>query len=85
MNECRIIGYKPCKNKETQENLLRIIIEVNSPDEKQIGNDCVVCFLEDTEQLRNVLNDSREKGLQLYYETTDNIITGKTKIKNFHF
>ena len=69
MKECYIIGYKPCQNKETKENLLRIII----------------CFLNDTEELRNFLNEAIENNTKVYYETTDNIETGKTKITKFHF
>jgi|GEM_PF-6873336 hypothetical protein len=85
MKECYIIGYKPCQNKETKENLLRIIIEIKSQDEKLIGNNAIICFLNDTEELRNFLNEAIENNTKVYYETTDNIETGKTKITKFHF
>ena len=75
MKECYIIGYKPCQNKETKENLLRIIIEIKSQDEKLIGNNAIICFL----------NEAIENNTKVYYETTDNIETGKTKITKFHF
>ena len=85
MKECYIIGYKPCQNKETKEDLLRIIVEIKSKDEKLVGNNVIVCFLEDNEELRNFLNEAIENNTKVYYETTDNIETGKTKITKFHF
>ena len=38
-----------------------------------------------TEELRNFLNEAIENNTKVYYETTDNIETGKTKITKFHF
>ena len=61
MKECYIIGYKPCQNKETKEDLLRIIVEIKSKDEKLVGNNVIVCFLEDKEELRDFLNQAIEE------------------------
>ena len=85
MKECFIIGYKPCQNKETKEDLLRIIISKKSDDINHVGLTAIVCFLEPTDELKNVLDTSIKNGQAVYYETTDNIETGKTRIKSFHF
>lgn len=82
LKECKILGYGTFSEKETGEMMLRILIGVNSTSEKYVG--LMVAppvFLKYNEELEKDLKDYIEGNYEkAYYKTTDNIITGKTKV-----
>lgn len=80
MKKCKIIGYAPCENKETKEELFRIVIGIPSISEKYKGTMTTTAFLEKTNELEKILDKAITNNIDVYYETSENIITGKTKI-----
>lgn len=80
MKKCKIIGYGKFEEKETKEEMLRIVIGIPSISEKYIGIMTTTVFLEYSNQLEDELKEAIDKNLEVYYQTSDNIITGKTKI-----
>lgn len=80
MKKCKIIGYGKFEEKETKEEMLRIVIGIPSISDKYIGTMTTTVFLEYSKQLEEELKEAIEKNLEVYYQTSDNIITGKTKI-----
>lgn len=84
--ECKIIGYGKYNDKETSEEMYRICIAVNSQRENYYGKAVVYAFLPYDEilsnNLKNAINDSSCK---VYYKTTDNIETGRTKVSELIF
>ncbi len=80
--ECKIIGYGTYTDKNTQDKMLRIIIAVRSNKENYKG--LMIprpLFLKHTQELENNLNLAIEdKNIKTYYETTEDIISGKTEI-----
>ena len=80
MKKCKIIGYGKVTTKETKEEMLRIVIGIPSISDKYIGTMTTVVFLEYSKQLEEELQEAIEKNLEVYYQTSDNIISGTTKI-----
>ena len=80
MKKCKIIGYAACENKETKEELFRIVIGIPSISEKYKGTMTTTAFLEKTNELEKTLDKAITNNIDVYYETSENIITGKTKI-----
>ncbi len=82
MKECKILGYGTYVDKETNETKLRVVIGVYRNDDKYIGYQVAPAFLDYTDELSTeivkYLKDDSNK--IAYYETTDNIFTGRTKI-----
>lgn len=85
--ECKILGYGSCNLKDTGEVKLRIIIGVKSNSEKYNGIMIPpAIFLDYNENLEeNLYNAINDESIKCYYETSDNIITGKTKVTNLIF
>lgn len=85
--ECFIIGFGSYAEKETGEMMLRILLGIKSNSENYIGMmvapPVYLKYSEDLEEnLKEAINDSN---IKTYYTTTDNIITGKTKVDNIIF
>ena len=81
--ECRVFGYGKYPDKETGEMMLRVLIGIKSENEKYYGMMIApAIFLKYDEQLEESLKYAIDnKNLtRTYYTTTDNIITGKTKV-----
>ena len=55
MNEkkCKILGYMPCTNKETHEELLRICISIKSDDDRNFGDKATYILLSYNSELEN--------------------------------
>ena len=82
MKECKILGYGKFTEKETQNEMLRIVVGVKSTSENYKGLMTTTAFLNYSRDLEDELNYAIENDLTANYETTDNIISGKTKIVN---
>ena len=80
MKECKIIGYGKFKEKETQEDMFRIVIGIDSTSENYKGTMITTAFLPYDQDLEDELDYAIKNNKKANYETTDNIITGKTKI-----
>ncbi|HIT12250.1 MAG TPA: hypothetical protein IAB58_05610 [Candidatus Pelethosoma merdigallinarum] len=81
--ECKVFGYGKYPDKETGEMMLRVLIGIKSENEKYYGMMIApAIFLKYDEQLEESLKYAIDnKNLtRTYYTTTDNIITGKTKV-----
>ena len=83
MNEkkCKILGYMPWNNKETHEELLRICISIKSDDDRYFGDKATYILLSYNSELENRIKGYINKEYNnAYYKTTDDIISGKTKV-----
>lgn len=80
MKECEIFGFGKFNDKETNEEMLRILIGVESNNEKYTGIMATTIFLPYDKNLEDDLEYARKNKKKASYETTDNIITGKTKV-----
>ena len=80
MKECKIIGYGKFKEKETKEDMFRIVIGIDSTNENYKGTMITTAFLPYNQDLEDELDYAVQNNKKANYETTDNIITGKTKI-----
>ena len=82
--ECKVLGFGKCVIKDTGEAMLRILIGVQSNNENYTG--LMVAppvFLSYNENLERDLSMAiRNENIQTYYTTTDNIISGKTKVSS---
>lgn len=84
--ECIVLGFGDFENKETGEKMLRILLGIRSTNEKYKG--IMVAppvFLNYDEKLKNNLElyiEDNGENLEAFYTTTDNILTGKTKVSN---
>ncbi len=86
MKECKVIGYQECIVKDSQEEMFRICITVKADDEKYRGEKAVYIFLPKEEKLKIDLDNYLDKKYyKCTYETTDNIISGKTKVTKLNF
>ncbi len=83
--ECTIIGFGKYKSKETNEEMLRIIIGIDSISENYTGTMVVAVHLDYSGELEEQLKNAYELGEIVQYTTTDNIVTGKTRINKFIF
>lgn len=80
--ECKILGYHEVTIKETGEVMYRICISLKSKKDKYVGNESLYVFLPINDELKETLNYAIENECIAHYTTTDNIITGKTKVSN---
>lgn len=80
--ECKVLGYHEVTIKETGELMYRICISVKGTKDKYVGNEAVYVFLPIDEELKETLDYAIKYDCVAYYTTTDNIITGKTKVSN---
>lgn len=83
MKECKILGYSKYKDKNSNEDMLRVVVGIPSNREKYIGNLPINVFLKQTEDLLDLLNNAIRNNTEVCYQTKENIISGKTKITNF--
>lgn len=80
MKECKILGYGKFNEKETNNEMLRIVLGIDSNNENYKGTMVTTAFLDYSKDLEDELNYAIDNNKMASYETTDNIITGKTKI-----
>ena len=81
--KCLILGYGTFEDKDTHDEMLRITMAIESNSEKYKGLMATNVFLKSNQILKETLDSAiNDKSLDVYYETTDNIITGKTKVSN---
>lgn len=80
MKECEVFGYGKFKDKDTQEDMLRIVIGIDSRNENYFGTMITTAFLPYNRELEEDLEYAIKNKVYVNYETTDNIITGKTKV-----
>ena len=80
MKKCKIIGYGKFEDKDSKKEMLRIVIGIPSNSENYTGTMVTIAFLEYSDKLCNNLDKAINENLEMYYQTSDNIITGKTKI-----
>lgn len=80
MKTCTVIGYNDYIQKETNEKFLRILVGIDPKSDKFKGLSVILVYLPYTEELKQDLDLSIDNGLMCEYTTTDNILTGKTKI-----
>ena len=85
MKQCTIIGYGKYKKKETQEEMLRIIIGVDSISENYVGTMVVAVHMDYNKDLEEDLKKAIETGEMVEYTTTDNIVSGTTKVNKLIF
>ncbi len=85
MKQCTIIGYGKYKKKETQEEMLRIIIGVDSISENYVGTMVVAVHMDYNKDLEEDLKKAIETGEIVEYTTTDNIVSGTTKVNKLIF
>lgn len=82
MNKCRIFGFNEFTNKN-DEKILRIVIGIESQNERYKGLIPTTVFLKSNDNLIETLKYSIDTKEEIYYECSNNIVTGKTKIINF--
>ena len=80
MKNCQILGYGKYTEKETNNEMIRIVVGIDSTSENYTGTMVTTAFLEYSKDLEDELNYAIKTGAAASYQTTDNIITGKTKI-----
>ena len=80
MKECEIFGYGKFKDKDTQEEMLRIVMGIDSRNDNYVGTMITTAFLPYDKDLEDDLNYAIKNNKTANYESTDNIITGKTKV-----
>lgn len=85
MKECTIIGYGKYTEKEEKKEMLRVIIGIDSISEKYKGIMVAPVHLEYNEKLERNLDMAIKTGEIVNYTTTDNIISGKTKVSSLIF
>ena len=75
MKECEILGYGTYVDKETQENMFRIVIAYDPKKEKYFGLQPAPAFLNFDSQLETQLNLylKNKNNYKAYYETTGDI------------
>ena len=81
-NKCRIFGFNKFKNK-SEEEILRIVIGIESQNQKYYGLIPTTVFLKSNNNLIEILKYSIDTKEAIYYTCSNNIVTGKTKIINF--
>lgn len=88
MKECKILGYRPYDEKNelkqlTGKKMLRIIITIDSPeDSESYGRIPVPVYLDYNEEFEKDLKLAIDDDLPVKYTTEENILTGKTRVKN---
>lgn len=80
MKQCEIIGFGKFNDKETNEETFRILVGIDSTNEKYTGLMATTIFLPYNKDLEEDLKYAVKNKIKASYETTDNIISGKTKV-----
>ena len=80
MKKCKIIGFGKVVTKEENKEMLRIIIGINSISENYYGTMVTAVFLDYDKNLEKDLEFAIDNDIECEYTTTDNIMTGKTKV-----
>lgn len=83
---CKVLGYKVYDEKDenkklTGNKMFRIIITIDPKIEDYYGETPVAVFLPYNEEFEKDLKKAIDnKNINCTYKTTDNIVTGKTKV-----
>ncbi len=91
MKECKILGYRPYDEKNelkqlTGKKMLRIIITIESEENSEsYGRIPVPVYLDYNEEFEKDLKLAIDDDLVVKYTTEENILTGKTRVKNILF
>lgn len=80
MKKCKIIGFGKVVTKEENKEMLRIIIGINSISDNYYGTMVTTVFLDYDKNLVKDLEFAIDNDVECDYTTTDNIMTGKTKV-----
>lgn len=80
MKKCKIIGFGKVVTKEENKEMLRIIIGINSISDNYYGTMVTTVFLDYDKNLVKDLEFAIDNDIECDYTTTDNIMTGKTKV-----
>lgn len=81
--ECKILGFQECTVKDTGELMLRICMSIKSNRDNYYGDESTFIFLPLSEKLKSDLKLAiDDDSVSAYYTTTDNIISGKTKVND---
>lgn len=79
--QCKILGYQECVAKDTGEALIRICIVIDSKRENYYGKESLYIFLpNDSSLILDLKKAIDNPHTPVFYETTDNIVSGKTKV-----
>lgn len=88
MKKCKIIGFGKVITKEDNKEILRIIMGIDSISENYYGTMVTTVFLDYDNKLEKDLIFAIDNEIECEYTTTDNIISGKTKVSkivvNYH-
>lgn len=82
---CKVLGYKVYDEKDENQKLtgnkmFRIIITIDPKIDNFYGETPVAVFLPYNEEFEKDLKKAINNDEKCYYKTTDNIVTGKTKV-----
>lgn len=80
MKKCKIVGFGKVTTKEEQKEMLRIIIGVDSISDNYYGTMVTTVFLDYDKNMEKELEFAIDNDIECEYTTTDNIMTGKTKV-----
>lgn len=81
LQECKVLGYKPCVVKDTHEEMIRICIEMKTNKDGYYGTESKYIFLPDTEQRRNILKNAVDnKTLEVNLKVNVDIINNNSKV-----
>lgn len=85
--ECKITGFRQYDEKDenkkpTGNKMLRIEIRIKPNIKDYYGEKGVVIFLPYNEEFEKDLKKAYDQNLICEYKTTDNIVTGTTKVTN---
>ncbi len=82
MKECKILGFGKFTSKDDNEEMLRILIGIKSDKENYKGMMIAPpVYLKYDQLLERQLNSAiTNDSIKAKYETTDDIISGKTKV-----
>lgn len=84
--KCKILGFGKFTDKETGELMIRILISVPSNREKYVGRMVPpALFFNYEDELKENLIYAIKNDLECEYTTTDDIVTGKTKVNQIIF
>lgn len=84
-NKCKVLGFKQYTDKNSGEEMVRIIITVENDDEEYTGLVPVCVFLKQENNILYNLKNAYNEKKDVYYKTRENIATGKTKVVSMEF
>lgn len=82
---CKILGFRPYDEKDenkkpTGNKMLRIVMRIKPQIDDYYGETPVTVFLPYNEEFEKDLKKAYDQDLTCEYKTTDNIVTGTTKV-----